>query len=66
VADRLEIRTITEDEFGAAIVVTSAAFGENPTEGDIEAWQPAVLFDRTLAAFKDGRMDSLPPGGYAS
>jgi predicted acetyltransferase len=74
VADKLEIRPITQDEFRAAIAVTNAAFGENPTEEDIEAWRPAVPFDRTLAAFENGRMvaitavlslDLTVPGGVA-
>jgi predicted acetyltransferase len=59
VTEKLEIRPITEDEFPAAVAVTNAAFGENPTEEDIEAWRPAVPFDRTLAAFENGRMVAI-------
>jgi predicted acetyltransferase len=72
--DKIEIRPIREDEFPAAIAVTNAAFGENPTEEDIEAWRPAVPFDRSLAAFDKRKMVAITatlsleltvPGGMA-
>ncbi len=68
----LEIRAIAPDEYEAFIRSVHNGFGDHATPASIERWRPTFNYERSLAAFDDGRIvataDVLPfeltvPGG---
>jgi predicted acetyltransferase len=54
-ANSLQFRSIHPEEYLAFANVTTQAFGEHLSEHDLEAERAAIEFDRSLAAFEDGR-----------
>jgi predicted acetyltransferase len=72
--DQIEIRAIREEEFPAVLGVAGAAFGEEYSENDANAWRSTFPFERSLAAYDDGKMVAIStafsleltvPGGVA-
>ena len=70
----IEYRPIGEDEFLSFAEAASRAFGTTMSAQDLEAERHALEFDRTFAAFEDGRivgttatlsLDITLPGGRA-
>ena len=69
----MEFRTIREDEFDAFELALSNAFGDvEPAEHDVASDRLSIEFDRTFAAFDDGKIvgcaalytfSSVTPGG---
>jgi predicted acetyltransferase len=51
-----EIRPITSDEFPEFTRTDEAAFGQQPSDQEIESFRPICELDRTLAAFDAGRI----------
>jgi predicted acetyltransferase len=74
VTDSVEIRALREEEFPAVLALTCAAFGEEATEEDANAYRQSLPFERSLAAFENGKMVAISavlsleltvPGGVA-
>ncbi|MCU1463522.1 MAG: hypothetical protein JWO37_3597 [Acidimicrobiales bacterium] len=49
----LELRPIVPDEFRAFSRAVEAAFGQQPTDVEIDLWRDVTEFERTIAAFDD-------------
>jgi predicted acetyltransferase len=54
--ERIDIRPLEEEDFQAALVVSSAAFGEHATAEEEEAHRLAFPFGRALSAYEGGSM----------
>lgn len=52
----LEIRPIVPDEFAAFFQTNATAFGWKPQPGDVELMRSVFEFDRSLAAFTEGKL----------
>jgi predicted acetyltransferase len=74
VTDSVEIRALQEEEFPAVLALMCAAFGEEATEEDADAYRQSLPFERSIAAFENGKMVAMSavlsleltvPGGVA-
>jgi predicted acetyltransferase len=70
----VDIRPVREEEFESVLEVAGAAFGEEYSAEDADSYRAEFPFERSLAAFVDGKMASLSavlsleltlPGGVA-
>jgi hypothetical protein len=56
----MEVRTIREDEFDAFELALSNAFGDvEAAEHEVASDRLSIEFDRTFAAFDDGRIAAV-------